>query len=735
MIRQYLAKIIPALWCSGLAALFTLAFSAGPPAGSQAQAAKSATGPANLAALVRTYREAPTPAKRAAVESYAAAHEKETSGALAELGLGISAYQQQDYADAIRILRPLSARLPQISDYVAYYLAAARVESKDMAGVEQDLAPVYGSVLPSPYAGRAWLVEAHALQASQPAEAVRILREHYQDLPQPDGDVILADGYQAAGELAHAADFYQRVYYRYPSGNAASRAAAALITLKDAMGTAYPAPLPQQMLQRADRLLDTREYRLARTEYQSLVEQLTGVERDRARVGLGAADFLGGNTAAAYPYLRALELPESEAEAQRLYYLEECGRRLADDDEMMGAVNRLGQSYPHSVWRLRALLGAANRYLVANRPDDYLPLYTAVYEDFPADPAAAASHWKVVFQAYLNGQPETSDLLREQLQKYPENANAGSALYFLGRSMERASDFASAAAYYRRLAQSFPNTYYALLARQRLTQPEIQNAPLSQNAAEFLGSFSLPEAKPIVQEASSNTTARVGRSRLLRAAGLIDLADAELRFGARTDGQPALLAMEMAGAAETPYQALRMMKSLSSDYLNLPLDLAPQKYWQLLFPLPYRDDLVGNARLKDLDPYLVAGLVRQESEFNPQAISRANAYGLTQIRPATGKLYAKRSGIAAFTNRSLFQPALNLKIGTTILRSMLDQNSGSLEQALASYNAGPNRVIEWLMWRNYREPAEFVESIPFNETREYVQAVLRNADIYRRLYR
>jgi soluble lytic murein transglycosylase len=76
-----------------------------------------------------------------------------------------------------------------------------------------------------------------------------------------------------------------------------------------------------------------------------------------------------------------------------------------------------------------------------------------------------------------------------------------------------------------------------------------------------------------------------------------------------------------------------------------------------------------------------------------------------------------------------------LKIGTAILRSTLDQNGGNLEQTLASYNAGPNRVAEWLTWDNYREPAEFVESIPYAETREYVQAVLRNAEMYRRLYR
>jgi soluble lytic murein transglycosylase len=82
----------------------------------------------------------------------------------------------------------------------------------------------------------------------------------------------------------------------------------------------------------------------------------------------------------------------------------------------------------------------------------------------------------------------------------------------------------------------------------------------------------------------------------------------------------------------------------------------------------------------------------------------------------------------------LFQPASNLKLGAAIFRSMLDTNNEQVEQTLASYNAGPARLVVWLGWNQYREPAEFVESIPFTETRDYVQAVLRNADMYRRLY-
>ncbi len=227
---------------------------------------------------------------------------------------------------------------------------------------------------------------------------------------------------------------------------------------------------------------------------------------------------------------------------------------------------------------------------------------------------------------------------------------------------------------------------------------------------------------------------RIDRSRLLRSAGLSDLADAELRFGARTDAQPALAAMEIAGAADAPYLGMRAMKSLAPDYLSRSLNDGPRQFWEYLFPLPYRAELTTDAKAHNLDPYLVAGLIRQESEFNPGAISSANANGLMQVRLGTGRDFSRAVGIPRLTVNMLLQPAPNLKIGTAVFRSMLDQNGGSLERTLAGYNAGPRHAAEWFSWNNYREPAEFVESIPFTETRDYVQAVIRNGEMYRRLY-
>src|SRR5207244_2487865 len=144
----------------------------------------------------------------------------------------------------------------------------------------------------------------------------------------------------------------------------------------------------------------------------------------------------------------------------------------------------------------------------------------------------------------------------------------------------RSQDFAAARDAYQRLASDFANHYYAMLAREQLRRPEIQNAvPGTPGARDLPGDLKFPEPKPVPAETTLPTQARIERSRLLRAAGLSDLADSELRFGSRTDGQAALLAVEMAGAADAPHQAMRIMKNMSPGYLNLPVAGSPRKFW------------------------------------------------------------------------------------------------------------------------------------------------------------
>jgi soluble lytic murein transglycosylase len=105
-----------------------------------------------------------------------------------------------------------------------------------------------------------------------------------------------------------------------------------------------------------------------------------------------------------------------------------------------------------------------------------------------------------------------------------------------------------------------------------------------------------------------------------------------------------------------------------------------------------------------------------------------------QVMPSTGKAIFQQLGIPGFSASKLRDPDVSLRLGTYHLKEVIDRFNGSLELALAAYNAGASRADEWITWGNFEEPAEFVETIPFTETRGYVQSVLRNRDMYRRLY-
>ena len=661
-------------------------------------------------------------------------------GAPARLARGIDKFEAGKYSEAIQELKATQPQLPKLADYVAFYLAASRVELKDFEQARKDLAVFHNLSAPSPLGPKAALVEAKALtETGSAAAAAALLRDRYAELPQPSTDFALAQAYEAAQNSAQdgaqAATYYQRVYYLYPLSDLAPRAAKAMDALRASMGSSYPPPMPEQMLERGSRLLASRAYTKARAEFIALVQELGGSEREISTVRAGAVDYLEKKTERSCRYLQSLAVSSPEADAERLYYVAECTRHLNDDAATVAALEKMAKQYPSSPWRLKAMLAVANRFLVSNQPDDYEPLYRACYESFPADPEASYCHWKVTWVAYLHRRKDAADLLREQVARYPAATTVSGALYFLGRLAEGAKDFRVARGYYDKVGERYPGYYYGILSKERLAQPDIAHAAAAESVIAFLKTVDFPkQSAPESYEPSAATARRIERYRLLADAGLNKLAEAELHFGAKTDAQSHLLAMELARGAEAPHQGLRNMKSLVTDYFRIPPATAPERFWELLFPIPFRRDLVLQSTASDLDPNMVAGLVRQESEFNPRVISRKNAYGLTQLVPSTGRELARKAGIRGFSTSMLFQPATNLQLGTRYLRSLLSQWDGKWEQTLASYNAGKSRVLKWVTWGDYREPAEFVETIPFTETREYVQSVFRNAAAYRRIY-
>jgi soluble lytic murein transglycosylase len=155
--------------------------------------------------------------------------------------------------------------------------------------------------------------------------------------------------------------------------------------------------------------------------------------------------------------------------------------------------------------------------------------------------------------------------------------------------------------------------------------------------------------------------------------------------------------------------------------------------YRLLYPLLDRDELTRDAHANGLDPALVAGLIRQESNFNPRAVSVANARGLMQVLPSVGEEVAQALKYPVWNPALLLDPDANLQLGTAHLAAYTRQY-GPLPRVLAAYNAGGSRVTRWSTKAGTNDPELFVERIPFVETRDYVRVVQRNAAMYRALY-
>jgi len=656
---------------------------------------------------------------------------------LADLKAGASALDAKKYAAAIAVLEPLVKRLPKIGDYAAFFAASAKFESGDYAAIPKTLDPVFKMTPVSPLASRAVLLIARAYgQDGDTKAALDTLRKNYSTLPQPAGDLAMATAFAAAGDPISAVVYHQRVYYGFPMSAEAAKSEAELAKLRGELGEKYPPAMPNAMLGRAVKLMEGEQYSQARAELESLVPQLGGAEKDLARVRISVADYHAKETARAHGALASLEVSTPEADAERLHYLLLCAQRLKNQDEVNSALERLGRLYPNSKWRMESLIASANHSLVENQIQVYEPIYRACYESFPKEPQAAGCHWKVAWGHYIRRQADAADLLRAHLRMFPGAEYAAGALYFLGRLAEGAHDAASARAYYEEILREYPNYYYNVVARERMK--EMGNAAPSPKVNEFLRGIDFPpRSRTLNFEANATARARIERARLLASAGLDDWAVGELRYGAQNEDQPHVLAIELASMTTKttgPDQAMRYIKRYAGNYLYLPIESAPAEFWKLAFPLPYRAELERFAKQNGLDPFLVAALIRQESEFNPKAVSRSNARGLTQILPGTGRELSRKLKVRAYATASLFLPAVNLQLGTFYLKTIADSLGGRWEAALAAYNAGPSRARSWSSWGEFREPAEFIETVPFSETRNYIQTVLRNADTYRRIY-
>jgi|KBSSwiStaDraftv2_1062776.scaffolds.fasta_scaffold79810_2 soluble lytic murein transglycosylase len=653
----------------------------------------------------------------------------------APLSIGVRLAAQGQYSKALTaVLEPITQR-GALADYATYYAGMAQLRLQRPNEALKTFQALRGRKLVGYISELAALGEASADEAlNDPAAAVPIYEQLIQAKAMNLDDVYMRLG--LAAHLAHdrnkAADAFGHVYYEFALSEHASEAAMQLALLD-----LPPAPSGSERykleLGRAERMYAVKQYVPARAAFEALKSRATDEDRSLIQLRLAECDYFLKRTRAAKDVLGSFDAGPRRGEA--LYYYAVAVRDLGDQSSYVRAARRVADEFPTESWAEEALNSLGSYYLKRDDDDAADAVFRESYQKFPRGNYAERAAWKVGWRAYRQKKyDETVSYFERASFDFPRSDYRPSWLYWAARAHEQLKESAVAEQRYALVTTDYLNSYYGRLAAKHLDRPDAAR-PVAAADRSASNDIALPVSLP-------PTAALI---RALLTAELYDEALDELRYAQRNWGDSPLLQATIAWTNQqiAPSKSgmerlviargsITAMRRAYPQFMAAGGEDLPRDVLQVIFPVAYWDVIRKHASANNLDPYLMAALVAQESTFVPDVRSHANAYGLMQLLPSTARLTAAKIKVR-YTSRALTDPELNVRLGTANFAATLKE-FGEPYLALASYNAGDRVVRRWMQERPGLDRDEFIDDIPYPETQNYVKRILGTAEDYRRLY-
>ena len=568
-----------------------------------------------------------------------------------------------------------------------------------------------------------WKEAAKALSSltEEPLVAADLARAHHR----------LGAASQQADRRDDAIKAFLRVHDAHPTSPVAADATEALINLNPSFQSVTPERVPVALL-RAQLLFDARQFREARVVYGDL-RPLAGLQdRDIVSLRLAQCDAqlkqLPAALQALQGYVSGGGTRLDEAEYTRLGVLRDLGRT----DEYIRGVRAFVDRQPDPAFAHAALNDLGTHHILAD--DDALAAaaFTENYDRYPNGAFAARAAWKAGWYAFeRDNYAETIRLFESAAVVHRRSDYRSGWVYWAARAHERMGHREQATAGYLQTIGDYRNSYYGREAERILEESRAAKRPAGAGPV-----VPISRLTPVTFDhgAPPSNAALV---QMLLTAHLFGDAVGELRRVQRVEANSPMTEATLAYAYYRKGDlrfGISAMKRAYPQYMAEGGDALPRELRTVLFPVAYWDLLQKYSALHKLDPFLIAALVAQESTFDAGVRSAANAWGLMQILPSTGRQYARILKIPRFTTASLTNAEINVRIGTAYFADKIKE-FGGVAPALASYNAGESRVRKWLADRPGVDRDEFIDSIPFPETQGYVKKIIGTAEDYRLLYR
>ena len=640
----------------------------------------------------------------------------------------VEAYQQGVTPPLVRELGSEAALASPIADHARYLVAEALERTGDIAAARAMAVSVADRHPQSRLAPRALILAARlAARAGDEAGAQTLIKRVIDAYPDArelaEALYLLGQSGEARGQREAAAFAYRELRVVAPATGWADGAEDRLAVLASG-GVVVPQLSLTQRLDRAERLLRGGVAATASNEAEAIALEASdsSLVLRALRVAADSAQRLRRWELAA----RATEMALRRAPVEKRPGLQlELGRFLAragEKDKALDAFAAVAATGADAE-AAEAAYQRARLLQDLGRSADAAAAFRAIAARYPSREVAGEALWELGWAAYLANKPKDAEHAWTRLTEIPGGRGQRiKALYWTGRAREATGGRAAAERLYQRVITEAPRSYYGTLAARRAAAvaPGATDSPVR-----------LPE-NPLDAVITDPGYVRVD---LLRRVGLIDYAWDELEdIAQRAVGDTVrLYGLTSAYVRDERYHlALRILRRHFSALAATGHEL-PQAFWEMLYPFGWRTEVFQAAERLGLDPYLVAAVVREESSYYPQAVSRAGARGLMQLMPATAQPMAAVRGWPFRDGTLLDDPAANIQIGTSFLASLL-REFGDPRLALAAYNAGPGNVRKWWKGRRSDDIEVWVEQIPFDETRNYVKKVSLSWTEYRRIY-
>jgi soluble lytic murein transglycosylase len=652
---------------------------------------------------------------------------------------GVEAYRRGNHSQALPLVGATALRKTPLADYSTYYTGLVQFRMTRLNEARRTFAGLRAGAPQGYLAEAALLREAEVAEAlGDHAAAARLYEELSKQTSRSPDDVFfrLARTSLAAGDRNRAAVAFLRVRYEYPLSDLSTAAGTHLEKLREVQRPEAFRRLYELDLGRAERLFGARRYAEARGAFEALRSASSGQGRELVDLRLAACDFHLKRYAAVLERTRPYLNRGSKQDEAQFYYLSAL-RASGNHAEYVTRARRLVHQFPESPWAEETLNNLATHYILASDPARAAEVFGEQYAKFPTGARAERAAWRRGWWDYKEANyAETIRIFERAAVDFPRSDYRPAWLYWAARSHEKLRAREAAHDRYLLVAEDYLNSYYGRLAAGRLQSADrssLQLAGIIRTGAAAGGHGGGEDEGHVAGESSLPPTRQLVR--LLLALGLFDEAMDELLYAERAWGASPAIQATMAWIHHQRgdlRRAITVMRRAYPQHFAAGGERLPEEILRIIFPLAYSDLIHKHATARNLDPYLVASLVLQESTFHPTIRSPANAYGLMQIIPPTGRRLARSLGLQ-FRQSMLTTPETNVRLGTTYFANLVRQFGGA-HLALAGYNAGEHRVVRWLAERRGFEQDEFIDDIPFPETQNYVKKVLGAADDYRRLY-